>query len=491
VLGVSSSLTGFAMDNMTRDDGWRFLIIGRRLERLSFLANTVANFLRMPSTRGPGCLEWLLELADSIITYRSRYSRLPELLPVLDLLVFDDSNPHGVIFQASVLARYLDRMARELDETSESKLPEVLSRLRAFDLESLEHLQFSECHVCAPCEKLAALLKELDAAVGQLSDWLGMRYFTHVAMSAGRRWRCDHGKHAVRYHVLHETRYDYGSSVSLSQQQLHLSPRILAWQQIEEQRIDIDPPPTWRRDGQDAFGNPVTWIAFHAPHDSLIHPFGDDHRRDAAPARAMEPRCPGKGARPPGLRCLAPRRKISMRCVFCSRARMSASSTSWQTYAADCFPPGRPVLIGAQALMAKIFKEFKFDPEATTVSTPVMEVLEKKRGVCQDFAHLMIACLRALGLAARYVSGYLLTRPPPGKPRLIGADASHAWVSVYAPGFANDWVDFDPTNNLLPEYRTHHGRHRPRFRRHLAAARHHPRRRRCRAGGRGDGDAAR
>ena len=180
VLGVSSSLTGFAMDNMTRDDGWRFLIIGRRLERLSFLANTVANFLRMPSARGPGCLEWLLELSDSIITYRSRYSRSPELLPVLDLLVFDDSNPHGIIFQASVVARYLDRMARELDEHSESNLPEVLGRLRAFDMESLEHMNFSECRVCDPCEKLAALLKELDAAVGQLSSWLGMRYFTHV-----------------------------------------------------------------------------------------------------------------------------------------------------------------------------------------------------------------------------------------------------------------------------------------------------------------------
>jgi transglutaminase-like putative cysteine protease len=100
--------------------------------------------------------------------------------------------------------------------------------------------------------------------------------------------------------------------------------------------------------------------------------------------------------------------------------------------------------------MAKIFDEFEFDPEATTVSTPVLEVLENKRGVCQDFAHLMIACLRALGLAARYVSGYLLTRPPPGKPRLIGADASHAWVSVYSPGEGHDWVDFDPTNNLLP-----------------------------------------
>jgi transglutaminase-like putative cysteine protease len=101
--------------------------------------------------------------------------------------------------------------------------------------------------------------------------------------------------------------------------------------------------------------------------------------------------------------------------------------------------------------MQKIFSEFKFDPETTTVATPVLEVLEKKRGVCQDFAHLMIACLRALGLSARYVSGYLLTRPPPGKPRLIGADASHAWVSVYSPGTGCGWVDFDPTNNLLPD----------------------------------------
>jgi uncharacterized circularly permuted ATP-grasp superfamily protein/uncharacterized alpha-E superfamily protein len=180
VLGVSSSLTGFAMDNMTRDDGWRFLIIGRRLERLSFLAQTVAHFLSMPASRGPGSLEWLLELTDSIITYRSRYSRLPELLPVIDLLVFDDSNPHGVVFQASVLARYLERMARELGADFEGDLAGALARLRAFNLEKLEHLQFSNCRECEPCEALAVLLRELDQAAVQLSDWLGMRYFTHV-----------------------------------------------------------------------------------------------------------------------------------------------------------------------------------------------------------------------------------------------------------------------------------------------------------------------
>ena len=180
VLGVSSSLTGFAMDNMTRDDGWRFLIVGRRLERLSFLSMTVAHFLRMPSTRGPGSLEWLLELSDSIITYRSRYSRQPELLPVVDLLVFDDSNPHGVIFQASVLNRYLERMGRELDADFGGDLAAALARLQAFDLKRLEHIQFDDCGDYSHCEALADLLQGLDSAANKLSEALGMRYFTHV-----------------------------------------------------------------------------------------------------------------------------------------------------------------------------------------------------------------------------------------------------------------------------------------------------------------------
>lgn len=258
---------------------------------------------------------------------------------------------------------------------------------------------------------------------------------------------------SVHYHVQHETRYDYGSAVSLSQQQLHLSPRVLDWQKIEEQRIDIEPPPTWRRDGQDAFGNPVTWIAFHAPHAALvirsamtiaIAPHLPKEIEKSLPWEVVRDRLAYDAAAAP-----QPEDLDATRFLFESpHVRIKHELAA---YAADCFPPKTPILVGTQALMAKIFKEFTFDPEATTVSTPVMEVLENKRGVCQDFAHLMIACLRALGLSARYVSGYLLTRPPPGKPRLIGADASHAWVSVYAPGSAYDWVDFDPTNNLLPD----------------------------------------
>jgi transglutaminase-like putative cysteine protease len=148
----------------------------------------------------------------------------------------------------------------------------------------------------------------------------------------------------------------------------------------------------------------------------------------------------------------------------------------------DVLHARRPVLEAVQALMSRIYDEFEFDPEATTVATPVLEVLAEKRGVCQDFAHLMLSCLRSQGLAARYVSGYLLTHPPPGQPRMVGADASHAWVSVYCPELEGGrWVDFDPTNNLLPDTQHITLAWGPRFRRRLAAARHHSRRRRARA----------
>ncbi|MCE1181163.1 MAG: transglutaminase family protein [Rhodocyclales bacterium] len=256
----------------------------------------------------------------------------------------------------------------------------------------------------------------------------------------------------VRYHVLHETLYDYGSSVSLSQQQLHLSPRFLGWQHIDEQRVDIVPTPSWQRHGIDAFGNPVSWVAFHAPHERLrirslmrisVFPHLPQDLEQSMPWEQLRDRL-AYDASAPTLEDLEATR-------FLFESAHVRIKHELADYASDCFPPGTPVLVGAQALMQKIFTEFEFDPEATTVSTPVLEVLEKKRGVCQDFAHLMIGCLRSLGLAARYVSGYLLTRPPPGKPRLIGADASHAWVSVYSPGGDNDWVDFDPTNNLLPD----------------------------------------
>ncbi|MBI3881096.1 MAG: transglutaminase family protein, partial [Verrucomicrobia bacterium] len=133
---------------------------------------------------------------------------------------------------------------------------------------------------------------------------------------------------------------------------------------------------------------------------------------------------------------------------FCFDSPLLRASTELADYARQSFPAGTPMLVGVLDLNRRIFRDFSYDPVATTVATPLEEVLEKRRGVCQDFAHLAIASLRSLGLAARYVSGYLRTRPAEGQARLVGADASHAWFSVYCPDLG--WVDFDPTNDLMP-----------------------------------------
>jgi transglutaminase-like putative cysteine protease len=257
----------------------------------------------------------------------------------------------------------------------------------------------------------------------------------------------------ARYHILHETLYDYGSAVSLSQQMLHLIPRACPWQHCERLDLDLDPEPSWRRRGEDAFGNPVEWVAFHQAHQTL-------HVR-AEMTIEVRPHLPASLALAPAwdelIAMIAYRGGVAPRAADLNAKRFLFESPhvrvkhELEPFATDCFPPGRGVLEATRALMEKIHTEFEFDPEATTVATPVLEVLEKKKGVCQDFAHLMIACLRAMGIPARYVSGYLLTHPPAGQPRMVGADASHAWVSVYAPGSEHSWVDFDPTNNLLPD----------------------------------------
>ena len=135
--------------------------------------------------------------------------------------------------------------------------------------------------------------------------------------------------------------------------------------------------------------------------------------------------------------------------VLCFASPLIPVDSVFAAYAKPSFPPGRPILEGVKDLNRRIFKDFAFDPTATDFATPVAKVLQQRRGVCQDFAQVMIACFRSLGLPARYVSGYLETLPPPGQPKLVGADASHAWVSVYC-GDEVGWTDADPTNNVLP-----------------------------------------
>jgi transglutaminase-like putative cysteine protease len=260
---------------------------------------------------------------------------------------------------------------------------------------------------------------------------------------------------AARYHVVHETSYSYDSPVSLSRQHLHLTPRDCPWQSCLAHEIAIDPAPTLALSRFDHFGNPVRQFAIEAPHSSLlvraestieVRPHWPDGRLlDSlanSPSWEAVRAALAYGAMPVRLEANS----------FLFESPYVRVKREFAAYADPSFTPGRPLLEAVQSLMSRIHSEFEFDPEATTVSTPVLKILEEKRGVCQDFAHLMLACLRSLGLAARYVSGYLLTQPPPGQARLIGADASHAWISVYCPNASGAiWVDFDPTNNLLPD----------------------------------------
>jgi transglutaminase-like putative cysteine protease len=254
---------------------------------------------------------------------------------------------------------------------------------------------------------------------------------------------------SARYQIFHDTHYHYDSPVSLAQQLAHLWPRACTWQRCTDQQLLISPQPTTRRDELDVFGNPLTRLAFERPHDELL--VNASLTIEVLPRPALDFRLsPAWEETRKALSYSS--QPLSTELLEACRYRFESPyvhlKRNFVEFSASCFPAGRPLLLGVQALMEKIFSEFTFDAEATQVATPLVEVLERRRGVCQDFAHLMLACVRSRGLAARYISGYLLTQPPPGQPRLIGADASHAWVSVYCPVLG--WVDFDPTNNVQP-----------------------------------------
>jgi uncharacterized alpha-E superfamily protein len=175
-----AALSGFALDDMTRDEGWRFLMIGRRLERLQFLSSSLAAFLRSDAVFDQAGLEWLLELGNSSITYRSRYLAVAQLIPVLDLLLLDEQNPHAVLFQLKLVTRTLKRLNDDFAAPRETALPELVARLSRFDLRCLENPLFGEASLRAALDGLADLLQEVADVSGQVSDRLALRHFAHV-----------------------------------------------------------------------------------------------------------------------------------------------------------------------------------------------------------------------------------------------------------------------------------------------------------------------
>ncbi len=247
------------------------------------------------------------------------------------------------------------------------------------------------------------------------------------------------------YDVSHRTRYRYSIPVSFSHHRLHLTPRPCVNQVCHRTALAVTPNPTVQTASEDYFGNPVTNITLQDQHKELTL-----HSRSRLEVSPPSPPDPDRTVAWDTLYDdlyvdTSDNGLDAVQYIFDSP--YAAASSSLADYAGVSFPPGAPILAGALDLTRRIHDEFTYDSTATTVSTPVEEVFAGRRGVCQDFAHLQIACLRSLRIPARYVSGYLLTHPPEGKERLIGADASHAWLAVWCPGYG--WVDLDPTNNLM------------------------------------------
>jgi transglutaminase-like putative cysteine protease len=251
----------------------------------------------------------------------------------------------------------------------------------------------------------------------------------------------------MKYRVSHVTRYDYSEPVSLCHNLAHLKLRVQPGQICTASQIRVEPSPAVAQEFRDCFGNQVSYFSVQQAHRMLtvtavseveVNPLPLSTATAVAQSWEMVGEILDQGTSGELLEVR----------LFTLDSPYVKGSEALRDYAFPSFPPERPFLEGVSELMTRIYSEFTYDPHFTDIATPLDEVLAHRRGVCQDFAHFAIGCLRSLGLPARYVSGYLETLPPPGQPKLRGADASHAWFAVYVPEVG--WLDFDPTNNKRP-----------------------------------------
>ncbi|HEY6510397.1 MAG TPA: transglutaminase family protein [Burkholderiaceae bacterium] len=255
---------------------------------------------------------------------------------------------------------------------------------------------------------------------------------------------------AAALRVRHLTRYDYDAVVELAHHLAHLRPRETPWQAVSDWQIQVQPEPDAGAqaidDSVDVFGNWRHCFSHARVHDRLE--VMSSFVATLQP-RALQSDAPGTPWEQVAAR-LRYRAGSTMpeACEFALGSPRAPRAAEFAQFAGDLFAPNRPLLDAVESLMQRVHAQFEYRANSTDVATDAPQALRLRRGVCQDFAHVMIATCRSLGLAARYVSGYLSTRSPPGQPRLVGSDASHAWVAVWCP--QHGWVDFDPTNNVRP-----------------------------------------
>jgi transglutaminase-like putative cysteine protease len=248
------------------------------------------------------------------------------------------------------------------------------------------------------------------------------------------------------YKILHRTTYKYVYPVSFGSHVACLKPRSFPGNRLMRHELKIDPAPAACAERVDYFGNLLCFFDVQEPHEELSVEARSEVVVERAAVQSGDSSLPWEDSTQALARDHSPEGLDAYQFQFESpRIR---KRPEYAAYALESFTPGRPMREALLDLTGRIYRDFKFDAKVTTVRTPIEVVFKKRRGVCQDFAHIQIACLRSIQVAARYVSGYLRTYPPPGKPRLVGADASHAWVSAYCRELG--WLDMDPTNNVAP-----------------------------------------
>jgi transglutaminase-like putative cysteine protease len=251
----------------------------------------------------------------------------------------------------------------------------------------------------------------------------------------------------MRYQITHITEYNYERPVNACHNETHLIPRNFSRQDCVSYQVQVNPIALDYRERTDFFGNNVAYFSIQQPHQTLTVTATSEVIVEAEKAQIDFYQNIGWENVYERLHADTKQENLEAR-QYLLDSSLIVSTQELADYARPSFAKGQPLLQSVHNLMERIHVDFTYDPHFTTISTPLDEVLQHRRGVCQDFAHLAIGCLRAQGIPARYVSGYVETMPPPGESRLIGADASHAWFSVYVHGVG--WLDFDPTNNQMP-----------------------------------------
>jgi transglutaminase-like putative cysteine protease len=252
----------------------------------------------------------------------------------------------------------------------------------------------------------------------------------------------------IRIQVEHETLYNYQTEVELAHHLAYLKPRVSTWQRVLQSELSVFPAPDTQSETYDSFGNCRTFFTLAAPHTTLSV-------RALSVVQLTDRYAEINLAATPSWEIVREALAYALDRPYLAASEFTFASPyiprldALRHYAQPSFTRHRPIGLACAELNERINRDFKYAPQATDIYTPLSEAFEKRAGVCQDFSHILIGCLRALGLSAQYVSGYLLTKPAPGKAKLRGADASHAWASVYCPGVAGDWLELDPTNKLI------------------------------------------